>query len=257
MTADELHPHHRFSRRVDNYARYRPGYPPALLPLLETEIGLSPQASIADAGSGTGIFTRLLLDYGCTVYAVEPNAAMRAAAETALADYDRFHSVAGDASHTGLPAASVDHVTAAQAFHWFDARAARREFARILRPGGFVVLVYNSWRETDDPFAAAYEALVRRFDPERGQSAATPDATEHGLTALYPGGYGQAELPNPHWYGWETFRGRVLSSSYTPLPEHPDHPAFLQALHELFAAHEQQGRILFPYLTQLYWGRLG
>jgi hypothetical protein len=147
--------------------------------------------------------------------------------------------------------------TAAQAFHWFDARAARREFARILRPGGFVVLVYNSWRETDDPFAAAYEALVRRFDPERGQSAATPDATEHGLTALYPGGYGQAELPNPHWYGWETFRGRVLSSSYTPLPEHPDHPAFLQALHELFAAHEQQGRILFPYLTQLYWGRLG
>lgn len=257
MNGDELHPHRRFASRAENYARYRPGYPPALLAVLAAEIGLSPHQSVADVGSGTGIFSRLVLDYGCTVYAVEPNPEMRAAAEAAHSGYDRFHSVAGDAENTTLPAAAVDHVTAAQAFHWFDAAAARREFARILRPGGFVVLVYNSWRESDDPFTASYEALVCRFDPERGQSAATPAAAGSALDAFYgPGAYATVSLPNPHWYDWDAFRGRVLSSSYTPLPDHPDHATFLAALRRLFAAQQQDGRIRFPYVTNLYWGRL-
>jgi ubiquinone/menaquinone biosynthesis C-methylase UbiE len=256
MQSDETHPHRRFSRRVEDYARYRPAYPPALLSILEAEIGLTPGATIADIGAGTGIFTRLLLDSGCTVYAVEPNAEMRATAAATLAPYALFHSVDGTAGDTTLPDASIDYVTAAQAFHWFDAGGARREFRRILRPGGFVVLVYNSWRDTEDAFAAAYDALVSRFDPEHGQRAATPGATERGLVALYGEQYVQAQLPNPYWDGWPTFRGRVLSSSYTPLPDHPDHDTFLVALRQLFDAHEQDGRVRFPYVTRLYWGRL-
>jgi SAM-dependent methyltransferase len=257
MQPDGNHPHRRFSRRVEDYARYRPAYPAALLTVLEAEIGLNPAATIADVGAGTGIFTRLLLDYGTTVYAVEPNGEMRAAAAATLAAYTHFHSVDGTASNTTLPGASVDHVTAAQAFHWFDAGGAHREFRRILRSGGFVVLVYNSWRDADDPFTADYDALVRRYDPERGQRTATPNAMEEGLAALYgAGGYGQVALPNPYSYDWPTFRGRVLSSSYTPLPDHRDHDTFLVALRQLFDAHEQDDRVRFPYVTRLYWGRL-
>jgi SAM-dependent methyltransferase len=257
MESGDLHPHQRFSRRAANYACYRPSYPPAVLEILEAEIGLTPAATFADVGSGTGIFTGLLLDYGCTVYAVEPNAEMRAAAEESLGGYPGFYSVAGSAGETSLPAASVDHVAAAQAFHWFDPDAARREFDRILRPGGAVVLVYNSWREGHDPFVAAYDALVSRFDPERGTAEAAPRAGDDELVAFYgAASFGQTSLPNPHWYDWDAFRGRALSSSYVPLPGHPDHEAFLAALRAHFERFAGNGRVRFPYVTRLYWGRL-
>jgi SAM-dependent methyltransferase len=253
----DWHPHRRFSRRADNYARFRPGYPPALLNILAREIGLTAATTLADVGSGTGLFTRLLLDYGCTVYAVEPNAEMRRAAEEALGAYPRFHSIAGDAGDTTLPAASVDHVTAAQAFHWFDPVAARREFLRILRPHGAVVLVYNSWRGTDDPFASAYEALASRFAVDRDTCGARPRANDEELAAFFgSAAMGQASLPNPHYYDWDALRGRVLSSSYAPLPGHPDHEPFLDALRALFDRHAIDGRVRFPYVTRLYWGRL-
>jgi len=256
MASDDLHPHRRFSRRAANYARYRPSYPEELLAILAAEIGLSPNAAIADVGSGTGIFTRLLLDYGCTVYAVEPNAEMRAAAEASLGGNARFHSVAGDAAGTTLPAASVDVVTAAQAFHWFDALAARQEFLRILRSAGAVVLVYNSWRHSHDPLAVAYDALVNRFDPEQETGEAAPRAGDETVAAFYgSGGFGQRAIPNPHWYNWDAFQGRALSSSYAPLADHPNHEPFLAALRAFFDAYAEQGRIRFPYITRLYWGR--
>lgn len=258
MAPDDLHPHRRFSRRVDNYARYRPGYPPALLDILAAEIGLAPAAAIADVGSGTGIFTRLLLDYGCTVYAVEPNAEMRAAAEDLLGTHPRFHSIAGDAGKTTLPARSVDHVTAAQAFHWFDPVAARREFLRILHPEGAVVLVYNSWRGSEEPITVAYDALINRLGLDRDAGEGKARAGDEALAAFYgSGAFGLASLPNPHWYDWDAFRGRALSSSYAPLPGHPDHEPFLDELRTLFDRFAEQGRVRFPYVTRLYWGRPG
>jgi SAM-dependent methyltransferase len=256
MPSPDLHPHRRFSARVGNYARYRPTYPPALLELLEAEIGLSPAATVADVGSGTGIFTRLLLDYGCTVYAVEPNAEMRAVAAESLGATPRFHSVTGDAASTTLPAQSVEHVTAAQAFHWFDAPAARREFLRILRPHGTVVLLYNSWRGSKDPVTIAYDALLDRLALDRDAGPGKVRAGGEALAAFYGAGtFRQASLPNPHWYDWTSFRGRALSSSYAPLPSHPDHEPFLDALRAVFDRYAEHGRLRFPYLTRLYWGR--
>src|SRR5690349_16869253 len=126
----------RFSDRVENYVKARPGYPPAILPFLVAECGLTPESVIADIGSGTGLLAELWLKHGNRVFGVEPNAAMRAAGERRLADYPRFTSVAATAEATTLPAGSVDFVTAGQAFHWFDGPAAAREFARILRPAG-------------------------------------------------------------------------------------------------------------------------
>src|ERR1039458_5869167 len=136
----EPDPTKRFSSRVEDYIRYRPSYPAGIVPWLERECGLAPQSRIADIGSGTGIFSRILLDFGCQVFGVEPNAGMRAAAERQLAGVERFHSVDGRAEATTLADASVDFVTAGQAYHWFDPEPTRNEFRRILKPPGGVVL---------------------------------------------------------------------------------------------------------------------
>src|SRR5262249_648330 len=146
-----IDPTSRFGARVDDYVKARPSYPAGLLAVLARECGLDKKSIVADLGSGTGIFTRLLLESGATVYAVEPNDEMRAAAERDLAS-ERFHSVRGRAEATTLPDASIDLATAAQAFHWFDVEATRRELVRILRPAGLAVLVWNDRDAQATPF---------------------------------------------------------------------------------------------------------
>jgi ubiquinone/menaquinone biosynthesis C-methylase UbiE len=133
----------RFSDRVDDYRKYRPGYPEAVLQVLEERCGLSPSSVVADIGSGTGILTGMLLSKAHTVYAVEPNAPMRSAAEEDYRDHPAFRSVAGSAEATTLPSRSVDLITAAQAFHWFDPEKAKAEFRRILRKEGNIALIWN------------------------------------------------------------------------------------------------------------------
>src|ERR1700730_12549641 len=136
-------PTERFSSRVDNYVRYRPGYPSQVLELLKAECGFISQSRVADIAFGTGIFTKLLLENGNHVFGVEPNANMRRAGEQYLASFPNFTSVAGTAEATTLAGGSVHFVTAAQAAHWFNLVEARREFARILKPGGWTVLLWN------------------------------------------------------------------------------------------------------------------
>src|SRR5258708_10384954 len=114
------YPTRRFSSRVGNYVRYRPGYPPAVLDLLRKQCGLTSSTVIADVASGTGIFTRILLESGNRVFGVEPNLEMRKAGEEFLGAYPHFTSVEGTAEATTLPDHSVGFVTAAQAAHWFD-----------------------------------------------------------------------------------------------------------------------------------------
>ncbi len=130
---------------------------------LESNAGLAPTATLADVGSGTGISAKLFLDNGNTVYGVEPNRDMRAAAEKFLHGNARFHSVDGSAEQTTLSDRSVDFIVAGQAFHWFDQPKARQEFARILKPGGWVMLMWNSRHIGTTPFLCDYEGLLREF----------------------------------------------------------------------------------------------
>ena len=156
----------RFSSRVENYVKYRPSYPAAVLQLLSMRCGLDATSTVADVGSGTGILTELLLETGAEVFAVEPNREMRAAAEKLLSDYGRFRSVDGTAEATTLQAACVDLVTASQAFHWFDVQKSRRELGRILRPRAWVALIWNERPMVAVPLLDEYDALLRRHAPD-------------------------------------------------------------------------------------------
>ena len=249
-------PRGRFSGRVEAYVRYRPGYPEAVVDLLATECGLTPRRVVADIGSGTGILSELLLKRGCRVFGVEPNREMREAGDKLLCAYPRFTSVDGTAEATTLPDASVDLVTAAQAFHWFDRRRARAEFARVLKPGGWVVLTWNLRRKDADPFAVAYERLLKEYstDYEQVDHANVTDAV---IAAFFsPSTVAVRTFPNRQVFDYEALEGRLMSSSYAPAPGHPNHAPMLAALRAIFERHNERGTVAFEYDTQVYFGRL-
>jgi len=157
-------PKQRFSTRVTDYARYRPRYPLGVLKILREECGLRREHVIADVGSGTGLLSKLFLENGNRVFGIEPNKEMRRGGDEFLHGYANFVSLAGSAEVTGLPDSSVDFVSAGQSFHWFDAAAARREFARILQPRGWVVLAWNDRRIGETAFGREFEgASCRAF----------------------------------------------------------------------------------------------
>lgn len=245
----------RFSDRVENYVRYRPGYPPQVLELLRTECGLEPDHVIADIASGTGIFTKMLLENGNRVFAVEPNAEMREAGQNLLAAYDKLTSVAGTAEDTTLPSESVDFVTAAQAAHWFDRRRARAEFCRILKPGGRCVLIWNERRTATTPFLRDYEQLLLTYGTDYKEVRhERTTAVIHEFFA--PANYQESVFDLRQRFDYEGTAGRLLSSSYAPLEDHPSHIPMMRELRRIVDTHAQQGWVEFEYNTRVYYGKL-
>jgi SAM-dependent methyltransferase len=249
-------PTRRFSSRVENYVRYRPGYPPEVIELLAARCGLTPDSLVADIGSGTGLLAQLFLAHGCRVLGVEPNGEMRAAGERLLAGFPRFTSVEGTAEATTLPAQSVDVVTAGQAFHWFDRALAHAEFVRLLRPDGWVVLIWNDRRSATTPFLVAYEQLLERYATDYAQvNHKRIDETTIG-TFFAPGTWSVQIFENRQLFDFAGLQGRLLSSSYTPEPGHPGHQPMIDALRALFDAHQHGGQVAIEYDTTVYYGRL-
>jgi SAM-dependent methyltransferase len=245
----------RFSDRVDNYVRYRPGYPPEILQSLRQECGLSCQHVIADIASGTGIWTRMLLDNGNRVFAVEPNPDMREAGERLLGKLPNFTSIDAKAETTTLDNASVDFVTAAQAAHWFDRAAARKEFARILKPSGCLVLLWNERVIDRTPFLRAYEEILLTFGTDY-QEVRHERTTEAVSEFFDPLPHQQRTFAMRQDFDYAGLEGRLLSSSYAPGPRHPKHGPMLRELRRIFEEHSSSGRVQFEYVTRVYFGRL-
>lgn len=241
----------RFSNRVANYVKYRPGYPQEVLSYLAEQAGLTPGSVIADVGCGTGISSRLFLANGNTVYGIEPNAAMRAAAREQLSDFPAFRLIDGTSDATTLPNASVDLVVAAQAFHWFDPEPTRREWLRILRPGGRIVLIWNERQLDTTPFLIEYEAFLLKHATDYSKVRhENVDALR--LNEFFGGEYLTATFANIQAFDLEGLRGRMLSSSYMPAE---DDEAFLTMnaeLRSLFAKHAENGRIYILYDTNVF-----
>ncbi len=245
----------RFTTRVENYAKFRPTYPPIILDLLKANCGLTKASLVADVGSGTGILSEMFLRNGNTVFGVEPNAQMRSSAENLLSNYLHFKSIDGAAEATTLDSHSIDIITAAQAFHWFDQIRARVEFARILKPEGWVILIWNERRLDSTPFLRAYEQLLLQHGTDY-QKVRHENVTGQVPDFFAPQGYRLESFENIQTFDFESLMGRVLSASYTPEPDHPSFEPMIASLREVFENHQQGGTIAFEYDTMVYYGQL-
>lgn len=243
----------RFSDRVEDYVRYRPGYPLDVVEVLISRGALRDGQTIADIGSGTGKSCEPFLSAGFQVIGVEPNREMREAGDALLRRFPGFRSVDGRAEATGLADASVDAVIAGQAFHWFDTAAARRELARIVRPPGLIALIWNDRETTTSPFLCEYESLLKTYCPEYTR-VSSKWADEPRIRSFFaPAEIERAQFPNDQDVDFEGLRGRLMSSSYAP-KDGPLHEPMLAELRRIFEVHARSGLVRISYLTNVYFG---
>ncbi|MBS2011296.1 MAG: class I SAM-dependent methyltransferase [Deltaproteobacteria bacterium] len=247
----------RFSGRAEDYAKARPGYPPEVVGVLREECGLVVGSEVADLGSGTGIFTRVLLEAGARVHAVEPNLDMRREAEHALSSWPTFTSVSASAEATTLPSESVDLVTAAQAFHWFDAARVKEEMKRLLRAKRSVALVWNDRDLESTPFLREYEALLVARCPGYRSLQGKADTPEKFDALFGRGGWRRRVVPNEQRLDRDGLIARLASSSYAPTPSDPWYEATFGELVAIFERHAARGEVEMAYEVVLIVGRLG
>lgn len=250
-------PTQRFSDRADIYAKHRPGYPPPVLDILREECGLSVDFVVADVGAGTGLLSARLLETGCTVQAVEPNDAMRMGAQRLLGANPRFQAVNGRSEATTLPAASVDLITVAQALHWFEPEPTKREFQRLLKPGGKLAVINNRRHQELGSIIGEVETILAAYRevPEYGKGWWGWD---EAACEFYfgPGGAIERTCPNEQILDEEGFLGRWLSQSTIPQAGESGHEDLVLRLRAVFAHHAQEGRVTIPYLTYVHCGCL-
>jgi SAM-dependent methyltransferase len=247
-------PTRRFSDRVADYARYRPRYPAGLVRTLIERTGLRTSWTVADVGCGTGLSAEPFLEHGNTVLGVEPNPDMRAAAAVELARFTSFYALAGTAEATALATASVDLVISGHAFHWFDAARALAEFRRVVRPGGPIVILWNTRRTSGSATAEAFEAIVQRFGTDYGEVRHDRFDGER-MRAVCGGVCERVSIEHAQDLDFETLRGRLLSMSFLPSAGDPARPVMLGALDEAWAAHADGSVYRLDYETEIYIGR--
>jgi SAM-dependent methyltransferase len=245
----------RFSNRVENYVKYRPSYPAGIFDVVSGEMELARGSVVADIGSGTGISARLFLERGYRVIGIEPNAAMRAAADVILSEFPSFSSVDGTAEATTLPDRSADLIVAAQAYHWFDAPQAAAEFRRVLKSGGWLAVIWNERLLDANEFLVLYEALLKEF-------ANDYDTVRHDridleqLNSEFRAEFRLRSFPNAQTLDFEGLKGRLHSSSYMPAENDPRSPELAAKLRSLFDKYSEQGRIQLLYQTNIFYTRL-
>jgi len=246
----------RFSDRADDYVKYRPHYSPEVVQALQQACGLRPQHLIADVGCGPGLLAKIFLENGNRVVGVEPNREMRIAGENYVAGHPNFSMVDGSAEATGLADASVDFVVAGQAFHWFRPDDTRVEFARIVKPEGWVVLVWHDRDTESTPFLRAYEDFVRRYSTDYEQVTHKYLASYDALQRFFaPNEMTLILQHNQQTLEFDGLRGRLLSSSYVPKAGEK-YAAMMLELPRLFSSHAENGHVILEYDTKIYYGHL-
>jgi SAM-dependent methyltransferase len=247
----------RFSDRVENYVKYRPGYPDEVYEYLRSAGALQEGDTVADIGSGTGLSSQLFLRHGHPVYGIEPNAEMRAAAERLLAGEGNFINLTGSAEQIPLAEGSVGLVVAGQAFHWFEAVAARAEMVRVLKPGGQAALIWNMRDTQGSRFQLAYENLLLEYGTDFKQVDHQRNLPEEKLAAFFaPAQMQKASFPNQQIFDYAGLRGRLLSSSYAPKESDATFAHLMAALQTVFDNFAADGKVSFVYRTEVYHGVL-
>jgi ubiquinone/menaquinone biosynthesis C-methylase UbiE len=244
----------RFSDRVDNYQRFRPSYTDETIDCIFNNFGLSKQSVLADIGSGTGIFTEKILKRCKKVYAVEPNTEMRTAAEKRLSINKSFQSINGTSENTTLDNESIDAITVAQAFHWFNIGDTKKEFKRILKKNSVVFLIWNN-RVTNTPFLKEYEEILVNKIPEY-TVVNHNNITEDLIKAFLIRDYSKVIFRNNQIFDLEGVLGRLSSSSYTPKQDTKEYEIIKAEIVKMFNQYSTDGVISFNYNTEIYSGKI-
>jgi len=255
MNITDYKPTERFSKAANYYHKYRPGYPAEIVVFLKDNIGLNPSSIIADIGSGTGILSELFLKNGNTVYAVEPNMEMHKESVKNFLNYKKFYPVYGQAEMTGLDSDSIDVITAGQAFHWFEPAGTSLEFGRILKTGGYVVLIWNK-RSNDDEFSIKYEALLKNYCVEYNRVNHSLIDYKYIKNTFSINDIYEQVFPNQQIMNYDMLSGRLLSCSYAPDSNNPDFKEFFDRLRKLYDEYNENDMIIFKYKTYVYYFQL-
>lgn len=243
----------KFDGRAKNYAASRSSYAAELIDCLFGQFGLDKARLIADIGSGTGKFSKLLLDGKRTVYCVEPNEDMRSAAEKELCEYAGFRSVAGSAEHTTLKDCSVDCVTAAQCFHWFDVPKFKKECLRIVKNGGRVFLIWNS-RDCEDVINREWREISLRYCPDFNGFGNGIEYQDKKIAEFFENRYDYVSFDYPLIFDRERFIKRCLSSSYAPKENDVDFERYVSALNCMFDKYQLDGNLFIANKSVAYVG---
>ncbi len=241
----------RFSGRAGIYGQFRPSYPSELMTYLKTKCNAGEGFTIADIGSGTGKWTGQFFSWGCPIFAVEPNADMRLKAEESFRGHEKVRSLEGTAEATGLPDNSVNLITAAQAFHWFDYAPTYNEFRRIARDECHYAIVWNDRISKGDPFSESYEKVLFDYCPEYANSRHRSPL--EGYDSLFGG------VPELKAYEYsqpldlDGLKGRCFSSSYVPMERESEINAELESV---FIRYQNSGRVQMKYVTRLAFGEI-
>jgi SAM-dependent methyltransferase len=244
----------RFTGRAEVYSKYRPNYPREILGILGSEIGFDVSWVVADVGSGTGLLSRLFLEYGNRVFGVEPNDEMKNFAEQNLSEFPNFVSIKGTAEDTTMETGSVHLVCVGQAIHWFDQTRARREFARIAKQEGHLCVVNND-RDKTDPVMQAYEAVIVKHEGDR---ASVPEIDDAYLAGFFTKGvYRKFVVPNAQNLDLEGLLGRITSASYMPsVREKVRYQRMKEDVSKLFDSFAKNGRVKLLYNTTFFLGKI-
>lgn len=244
MDLKEFNSKSRFSSCAENYAKYRASYAHEIINFLNEAIGLDKSSIIADIGSGTGISSKIFLDNGNSVYAVEPNKDMRQLAEKSFKSYNNFHSIDGSSETTNLESESIDIIIAAQSFHWFDPIPTKNEFLRILKPNGSVVLLYNI-RKDSNSFMGKYLELIRKYGEKYVKESSDNLITNFfGSKTVY-----EKVLYNPQIVDFDKLKGNLVSYSYIPNENDPRFIPMISELKNLFDKYNKNGEVILEYDT--------
>jgi SAM-dependent methyltransferase len=247
----------KFTTKVADYVKYRPSYPQDFIEYLICEVGLAKDSILADVGAGTGILSKQLANKVKLVYAVEPNLPMRKACETYCASCDNVTAVDGSAEDTTLSPHSVDFISVAQAFHWFDREKTKREFQRILKPGGKVILVWNS-RVPEDDLTKENDQLFQRICPDFNEFSGGAGIGPEFYQDFFKGEHCDYRVfrNDQNRVTLEGYIGRSLSASYAPTEQDGNYRAFIEGLTALFDKYSSEGLLNMPYITHSYVGEL-
>ena len=240
---------------ADIYDRYRPTYPEELINFMCSKIGINQKCFIADVGSGTGILTKELLKISGKVFAIEPNNDMRNISDINLSKFSNYESVCATAENTKLSDCSIDYITVAQAFHWFDRAKFKKECKRILKPNGQVILIWNRRDESSD-IVTAIDAISQKYNPEffSSKNHIRGVKTDNEIDEMFYKNYSTYVFSNPQFFDKERFLGLHKTASYCPNHQSSLYTNYIMDLSEFFDKNKVNAQLLMPNNTICYIG---